>query len=50
MPLSWVTTPVKDATADYLDREMNATLDINIPSFTSAIVTTEELLHRIASL
>ena len=34
-------TMVKDATADYSDEEMHAALDINIPNYSSAIVTNE---------
>jgi hypothetical protein len=32
---------VKDATADYSDEEMHAALDVNIPNYASAIVTTK---------
>jgi ureidoacrylate peracid hydrolase len=30
--------------ADYLDEEMHAALDINIPNYASAIVTTAEIV------
>jgi ureidoacrylate peracid hydrolase len=43
-------TMVKDATADYSDEEMRAALDINIPNYANAIVTTEEIVASIASL
>jgi len=33
---------LKDATADYSDEEMHAALDLNIPNYVSAIVTTPE--------
>jgi len=35
---------VKDATADYSDREMQAALEVNIPNYASAIVTAEEIV------
>ncbi len=41
---------VKDATADYSDKEMHAALDINIPNYASAIVTTKEIVGSISSL
>ncbi len=45
-PLSLATgvTVVRDATADYSDEEMHAALDINIPRYASAIVTTNEIV------
>ena len=43
-------TVVRDATADYSSEEMHAALDINIPNYASAVVTTEELIGSIASL
>ena len=41
---------VKDATADYSDEEMHAALDINIPNYASAVVTTNEFIDSISSL
>jgi isochorismate hydrolase len=41
---------VKDATADYSDEEMHAALDINLPNYASAIVTTKEVIDSISSL
>jgi ureidoacrylate peracid hydrolase len=41
---------VKDATADYSDEEMHAALDINLPNYASAIVTTQEVVDSISSL
>ena len=41
---------VKDATADYSDEEMRASLDVNIPHYASAIVTTTEIVDSISSL
>jgi ureidoacrylate peracid hydrolase len=43
-------TMVKDATADYSDEEMHAALDINIPNYASAVVTTNEIVDVILSL
>jgi ureidoacrylate peracid hydrolase len=43
-------TVAKDATADYSDEEMHAALDINLPNYASAIVTTKEIVDSIASL
>ena len=40
-------TVVKDATADYSDQEMHAALDVNIPNYASAIVTTDEIVGAI---
>src|SRR5215472_2667587 len=43
-------TLVKDAAASYSDEEMHAALDINIPTYASAIVTTKEIIVSISSL
>ena len=48
--LGYEVTMVKDATADYSDEEMHAALDINIPNYASAIVTTNEIVDSISSL
>ena len=48
--LGYEVTMVKDATADYSDKEMHAALDINIPNYASAIVTTNEIVESISSL
>lgn len=40
---------VRDATADYSEQEMSAALDINLPSYASAIVTTDEVIAAIAA-
>ena len=48
--LGYEVTMVKDATADYSDEEMQAALDINIPNYASAIVSTEELAASFGSL
>jgi isochorismate hydrolase len=41
---------VKDATADYSDEEMHAALDINLPNYASAIMTTNEIVDLIPSV
>jgi len=48
--LGYDVTMVKDATADYSDEEMHASLDVNIPNYASAIVTTNEVVDAISSL
>lgn len=48
--LGYEVTMVKDATADYSNEEMHAALDINIPNYASAIVTTNEVVDSISSL
>ena len=48
--LGYEVTMVRDATADYSDREMKAALEVNIPSYASAIVTTSEIIEAISSL
>jgi ureidoacrylate peracid hydrolase len=39
---------VKDATADYSDAAMHAALDINIPNYASAVVTTNEAVETLS--
>jgi len=48
--LGYEVTVVKDATADYSDEEMHAALDINIPNYASAVVTTNEIVDLISSV
>jgi nicotinamidase-related amidase len=48
--LGYEVTLVKDATADYSDQEMHAALDVNIPNYASAVVTTSEIVGSISSL
>jgi ureidoacrylate peracid hydrolase len=43
-------TVVKDAVADFSDEEMHAALDINIPNYANAVVTTNEVIESISSL
>jgi len=48
--LGYEVTIIKDAMADYSDKEMHAALDINIPNYANAIVTTNEIVESISSL
>src|SRR5215510_3673670 len=48
--LGYEVTMVKDATASFSDEEMHAALDINIPNYASAIVTTHEVVDALSSL
>jgi len=48
--LGYEVTMIKDATADYSDREMHAALEVNIPNYVNAIVTTAEIVESLASL
>lgn len=48
--LGYEVTMVNDATADYSDEEMHAALDVNLPSYASAIVPTDEIANSISSL
>ena len=47
--LGYEVTMVKDATADYSNEEMHAALDISIPNYASAVVSTEELADSLGS-
>jgi ureidoacrylate peracid hydrolase len=42
--LGYHVTVVRDATADYSDEMMRAALDINLPNYANAIVTTDEVV------
>ena len=48
--LGYEVTVLKDATASYSDREMHAALEVNIPNYASAIVSTKEVVKSISSL
>ena len=48
--LGYEVTVVRDATADYSDEEMHAALDVNIPNYARAVVTTDEVVDSISSL
>jgi Isochorismatase family len=44
--LGYEVTMVKDATTSYSEEHMHAALDLNIPNYASAMVTTEEIGER----
>lgn len=48
--LGYDVTMIKDATADYSDVEMHAALDVNIPNYAGAVVSTAEIVDAISSL
>jgi ureidoacrylate peracid hydrolase len=48
--LGYEVTVVRDATADYTDEMMHAALNINLPNYANAIVTTTEILDAISQL
>ena len=48
--LGYEVTVVADATADYSDEEMHAAVDINIPNYASAVVSTSEIVESVSSL
>jgi nicotinamidase-related amidase len=48
--LGYEVTLVRDATADYSDREMHAALEVNLPNYATAIVTADEIVDSISSL
>jgi len=48
--LGYDVTVVKDATASFSAEQMHAAIDINIPNYASAVVSTEELLASMANL
>lgn len=47
--LGYEVTVVKDATASYSDEEMHAALEVNIPNYATAVVTTDEVVQSIRS-
>jgi ureidoacrylate peracid hydrolase len=47
--LGYAVTVVRDATADYSDKEMSAALEVNIPNYAGAMVTTEEIVESLTS-
>jgi ureidoacrylate peracid hydrolase len=47
--LGYEVTTVRDATADYSDKERHADLDVNIPNYANAIVTTDDIVDSISS-
>jgi len=47
--LGYEVTVVKDATADYSDEAMHAALEVNIPNYAGAVVSTEEIMASISA-
>ena len=47
--LGYDVTMVRDATADYSDREMHAALEVNLPNYASAIVSTDVIVDALSS-
>jgi ureidoacrylate peracid hydrolase len=48
--LGYEVTLVRDATADYSDVEMHAALDVNLPNYANALVTTQEIVETMLVL
>jgi ureidoacrylate peracid hydrolase len=48
--LGYEVTMVKDATASYSDKEMRSALEVNIPNYATAIVTTNQVVDLIDSV
>lgn len=47
--LGYEVTVIKDATASYSDQHMRAALEVNLPNYANAIVTTDEIADSISS-
>ena len=48
--LGYEVTVVKDATASYSDEHMHAALEVNLPNYANAIVTTSDAVESISAL
>jgi ureidoacrylate peracid hydrolase len=48
--LGYEVTVINDAVADYSDQEMRAALEVNLPNYASAIVTTAVIVDSISAL
>ena len=48
--LGYEVTVVRDATASYSDAEMHAALDINLPNYARAMVTTDQIVDALAAV
>ena len=46
--LGYDVTMVKDATASYSDDHMHAALEVNIPNYASAVVTTDQIVESLS--
>ena len=47
--LGYEVTMVRDATTDFSDVEMHAALDVNIPNYATAVVTSNEIVDAISA-
>ncbi|MCV7398669.1 cysteine hydrolase [Mycobacterium fragae] len=47
--LGYEVTVIKDATASYSDKEMYAALEVNIPNYATAVVSTDEIIEALSS-
>jgi nicotinamidase-related amidase len=47
--LGYEVTVISDAVADYSDREMHAALEVNLPNYASAIVSTAVIVDSIST-
>ncbi len=45
--LGYEVTVVRDATASYSDEQMHAALDVNLPNYAIAVVTTDEMIDSL---
>jgi ureidoacrylate peracid hydrolase len=48
--LGYEVTMVQDATADYAAEEMHAALDVNLPNYASAMVTTHQVVDSLSAV
>ena len=48
--LGYDVTVVSDAVADYSDDMMRAALEINMPNYASAIVTTQDIVEALSAM
>jgi ureidoacrylate peracid hydrolase len=48
--LGYEVTVIKDATASYSDKEMHAALEVNIPNYATAVVSTDEIVEALSPL
>src|SRR5437868_769782 len=48
--LGYEVTMIKDATADYSEEMMHAALELNLPNYANAIVSTEEILRSMSAV
>lgn len=47
--LGYEVTVIRDATASYSDKEMHAALEVNIPNYATAVVSTDEIIEALSS-